>query len=237
MTSEINRRDRLRQATMAEIRSTARRLLIAEGAQAVTVNAVAREMGVSGPALYRYYPRHEFLVQAVTADCYEELTRAITAARADHAADSESVRLLAMCRAMRAWATTHPAEFGWMFATPSSTLAPESLSHRPALDFEAAFRDEIAALWDTKPFATPDIASLDPALRRQLTAYSRDIEGQLPPAAAYVFLKCWIRLYGLLCMEVLRQVEFVFDDMEPVFEDLLTDICAAFGLDYTQEPR
>ncbi|MFC9997926.1 TetR/AcrR family transcriptional regulator [Nocardia sp. NPDC127526] len=237
MTTDTTRRDRLRQTTMAEIRSTARRLLIEQGAQAVTVNAVARAMGMSGPALYRYYASHEILVQAVTADCYEELTRAVTAARATHADASESVRLLSMCRAMREWAITHPAEFGWMFAAPSSTLAAESLSHEPALDFEAAFRDEVAARWAAKPFAVPDPDALDPSLRRQLTGYSNGIGGQLPPAAAYVFLKCWIRLYGLLCMEVLRQVEFVFDDLAPLFEDLLREICAAFGLEYEQATR
>ncbi|GAB4583402.1 TetR/AcrR family transcriptional regulator [Nocardia sp. IFM 10818] len=222
---------------MAEIRSTARRLLIEQGAQAVTVNAVARAMGMSGPALYRYYPSHEILVQAVTADCYEELTHAITGARTAHAEASESVRLLAMCRAMREWAIAHPAEFGWMFATPSSTLAAESLSHEPALDFEAVFRDEIVTLWAAKPFAVPDPKDLDPSLRRQLTDYSNGIGGQLPPEAAYVFLKCWIRLYGLLCMEVLRQVEFVFDDLTPLFEDLLREICTAFGLEYEQATR
>ncbi|WP_378737502.1 TetR/AcrR family transcriptional regulator [Nocardia brasiliensis] len=232
-----NRRDRVRQATMGEIRDTARRLLLENGAQAVTINAIAREMGMSGPALYRYYPRHEVLVQAITADFYDELTAAVAAARDTHSGAGESVRLLAMCRAMRAWAVAHPAEFGWLFATPSTTLAPDSLSYQSALGFEAVFRNEVAALWLRRPFAVPDLAALDPSLREQLTTYSRGIDGQLPPEAAHVFLKSWIRLYGLLCMEVLRQLDFAFSDLTPVFEEFLREFSADLGLDYTPEER
>ncbi|MBF6334004.1 TetR/AcrR family transcriptional regulator [Nocardia transvalensis] len=217
---------------MAEIRATARRLLIKGGSEAVTVNAVAREMGMSGPALYRYYPSHDLLVQAVTAGFYEELSTEIRAVRDEFAEATASRRLLAMCRALRGWATEHPAEFGWMFATPSTTLAPESLSHEAALGFEAVFRDEVAARWTTNPFPVPELSELDPGLREQLTAYSRSIDGQLPPEAAHVFLVCWIRLYGLLCMEVFGQVKFAFTDLTPIYEDALREICGALGLDY-----
>ena len=57
-----NRRERIREATLIEIRTVARELLVRHGSSAVTINAVAREMGMSGPALYRYYASHEELV-------------------------------------------------------------------------------------------------------------------------------------------------------------------------------
>ncbi|WP_246011076.1 TetR/AcrR family transcriptional regulator [Nocardia mexicana] len=239
MTTEkaAPRRDRVRQATMDEIRGTARRLLIDDGPQAVTVTAVARAMGMSGPALYRYYPSHEALVQALTADCYAELTGTLAEVRAARARDGASARILAMCRALRDWATTHPAEFGLVFATPSTTAAPESHSRAAALGFEAVFRDEVAALWAAKPFPVPSLSRLDPSLREQLIAYTASIDEQLPPEAAQVFLQCWIRLYGLLVMEVFRQVEFAFADLTPVFEQLLREICAALGLRYSGAAR
>ncbi|MER5646427.1 hypothetical protein [Streptosporangium sp. NPDC002524] len=42
----------------------------------------------------------------------------------------------------------------------------------------------------------------------------------------------WIRLYGLLCMEVLNQLDFAYSDLEPVFEECLRDICPTLGLEY-----
>jgi AcrR family transcriptional regulator len=228
----VPRRDRIRQATQNEIRVTARRLLVEHGRQAVTVNAVAREMGMSGPALYRYYPNHEALMQALTADCYAEVTRDLAGVRTAHEQATASQRIIAMCRMLRTWTTAHRAEFGLMFATPTSTLTSESLSRDAALSFEAVFRDEIVALWLAKPFPVPDLSRFEPSLRQQLTTFSDSISGQLPPAAAHVFLQCWMRLYGLLVMEVFGQVEFAFTDLTPIFEQMLREICTTLGLDW-----
>jgi AraC-like DNA-binding protein len=54
-----SRRDRLRAATTQEIIQTARRLLVEQGAEAVSLRAIAREMGMTAPALYRYFGSHE----------------------------------------------------------------------------------------------------------------------------------------------------------------------------------
>jgi AcrR family transcriptional regulator len=45
------RRERLRAATVEEIKTTARRLLVEQGAESVTLRAIAREMGMTAPAL------------------------------------------------------------------------------------------------------------------------------------------------------------------------------------------
>ncbi|WP_449061731.1 TetR/AcrR family transcriptional regulator [Planomonospora algeriensis] len=229
------RRARIRQATLAEIRAAARRLLTAQGSAAVTINAVAREVGMSGPALYHYFSGHDELVGAVTADFYDELAETMEAARDARPDGSPARRLLATCRAMRAWATSHPAEFGWIFASPvtPSDRSPGSPRHRAGQRFETVFLDQIAELWRTRPFPVPPLDDLDPSLREQVRAYSETIGGRLPPAAAHVFLSCWIRLYGLLCLEVLHQLDFAYANLEPVFEECLRDMCTALALDYT----
>ncbi|SOR79548.1 MULTISPECIES: hypothetical protein [Streptomyces] len=43
-------------------------------------------------------------------------------------------------------------------------------------------------------------------------------------------MTCWSRLYGLLCLEVLRQWDFVLTDMEPFFEQCLGELTVALGL-------
>lgn len=52
--SEGTRRERIRAATEMEIRQHARTLLIEQGRDAVTLRAIARELGITAPALYRY---------------------------------------------------------------------------------------------------------------------------------------------------------------------------------------
>ncbi|APU15997.1 MULTISPECIES: TetR/AcrR family transcriptional regulator [Actinoalloteichus] len=231
-----SRRERLRQSTLEEIHAAVRNLLVTQGSAAVTINAVAREIGMSGPALYHYYASHDALVGAVTAGFFREL-----AASMEQAGEADAPvgdRLLAACRAMRAWAVAHPAEFGWIFASP---IAPpnrqqDSERHQAAVRFEQVLLDLTVELWQTRPFPVPEPACLPESLRAQLTTYSAAIDGRLPPAAVHVFLAAWVRLYGLLCMEVLHQLDFAYSDLEPVFEECLRDLSAMFALDYSGPP-
>ncbi|RJL35693.1 TetR/AcrR family transcriptional regulator [Bailinhaonella thermotolerans] len=234
MSAHTSRRERLRQATLEEIHAAARKLLVERGSAAVTINAVARQVGMSGPALYHYYAGHDELVGAVTADFFRELAAVMEQARDVRADAPIGDRILAVCRAMRAWATTHPAEFGWIFASPIAppNRRPESVRHQAAVRFERVLLDLMIELWRTRPFPVPDPDGLPASLREQVTAYSAAIGGRLPPEAAHVFLSCWIRLYGLLCMEVLHQLDFAYTDLEPVFEECLRELAVTVGIDY-----
>ncbi|MEV4892898.1 TetR/AcrR family transcriptional regulator [Nonomuraea sp. NPDC055795] len=225
------RRDRLRQATLAEIHAAARRLLVEQGSGAVTINAVAREVGMSGPALYHYYSGHDELVGAVTAGFFREVAEVMEAARDRHSGEPLETRILETCRAMRTWAIAHPAEFGWIFASPPSppNKLPESPRYQAAHRFELIFSGLVTELWQTRPFPVPNLADLPPSLQEQLRAYSAAIGGALPPEAAHVFLSCWIRLYGLLCMEVLHQLDFAFTDLSPVYEECLRELGDRLG--------
>ncbi|MEV0111208.1 TetR/AcrR family transcriptional regulator [Nocardia sp. NPDC050799] len=237
-TQTGGRRERLRKATLKEIHEAVRTLLVEQGPSAVTINAVAREVGMSGPALYHYYAGLDALIGAVTADFFDELAVAMEQVRDARAHAPVGERILAVCRAMRTWAITHPAEFGWIFAAPitPSNRRPDSERHRAGQRFERVLLDLTIELWQTRPFPVSDPADLPESLREQLIAYSATIGGQLPPEAAHVFLSCWIRLYGLLCMEVLHQLDFAYSDLEPVYEECLHDLTGILGLAPTDQP-
>lgn len=228
--------ERRRRATLREIRTTARELLRQHGPSGVTVNAVAREMGMSGPAVYRYYASHEALVEAVIADLYEELTATMLAARDACARELPGRRLLLTCRAMRGWAIGHPTEFSWMFASPTRSASGEdgegSPRERAGQRFERVFLDQLVDVWEREPYPVPRFEELAPSIQRQMTAYAARARGSLPPEALHLFLSSWIRLYGLLCMEVLHQLDFAYTDLEPVFEENLRELCALHGLTY-----
>lgn len=229
--ASIDRRERQRETTRAEIRATARELLVESGLEAVSVSAIARRMGMSGPAIYRYYASHDDLVGAVVAELFAELADALDGARG---AGVPGDRLLAMARALRSWATGHRVQFRLLFAAPvpESSRRPDSERQRAGEQFDRVFLTEVEAIWAERPFPTVDLDGLDPDLRRQVTAYAERKGTMLPPAAVQVFLACWVRLYGLLVMEALDQLAFAYTDPEPVFEACLEDLSAALGIDY-----
>ncbi|MEV6593716.1 TetR/AcrR family transcriptional regulator [Streptomyces acidicola] len=230
------RRDRMREATLKEIHQTARTLLVTKGSAAVTINAVAREMGMSGPSLYHYYASRDALVDAVTADFFEELAATMERERDERAADSLAEQFLASCRAMRSWAVSCPAEFEWIFASPvgDTQRQQDSARHQAGMRFAHVFLDMIVKVWETQPFPVPDLDELPEGLREQLRAYSRLIDERLPSEAVYMYVTSWSRLYGLLCLEVLHQMDFALTNMEPLFEQCLGELITALGL--TQEP-
>lgn len=227
------RRARARQATLAEIHATARELLVTHGSEGVTINAVAREMGMSGPALYHYFASHGELVDAVTAGFLEELVETMVRARDGAEGRSIGRRLAATAWAMRSWAVDHPAEFGWIFARPlgDGHDRPESARQRAGRRFERIFADLFIEQWQAAPFPVPDVAELPEGLLAQLREYGAQLENRLPPEAVQVFLSCWARLYGLLCMEVLHQLDFALSDPEPMYELCLEELFVRLGLE------
>src|SRR5215469_7363620 len=88
MVQAPSRRDRVRAATTQEIIQTARKLLVQDGPEAVSLRAIAREMGMTAPALYRYFGSHEELLRHVVGDIFTDLASHVRAAV--HAAATES---------------------------------------------------------------------------------------------------------------------------------------------------
>ena len=50
--------------------------------------------------------------------------------------------------------------------------------------------------------------------------------------ALRVLTACWVRLYGLVCMEVFRSMPFTVGDLEPLFEAELCDVLTSIGVRY-----
>jgi len=47
-----------------------------------------------------------------------------------------------------------------------------------------------------------------------------------------VFLRCWVRLYGIVSLEVFGQLSFALDDARPMFELMLAEMAPMVGLQY-----
>jgi AcrR family transcriptional regulator len=244
-TEPLTRRDRVRAETVREIKQTARRVLVEQGADGLALRAVAREMGMTAPALYRYFDSREDLIDAVVADLYDELIselqRAIAAARPA----TVGRQLMAASRAFRRWATTHHLEFGLLFATPAESIAaePEAAGEGPAQEasrrFGALFGALFTRLYVEHPFPIRPESELEPELQQQLREWCGELAVDLPLGAMYAFLSCWIRLYGIVCMEIFGHLRFALDDAEPMFEAELRALGEQLGIadQYTPPPR
>jgi AcrR family transcriptional regulator len=238
-----SRRDRLRAATSEEIIQTARRLLVQSGPEAVTLRAIAREMGMTAPGLYRYFDSHEELLRHVCADIFTELGEgirqaieadAVPAGAADQVTAKLTVKMVAACREFRRWSLSHQAEFGLLFGVPLPGLddGRYDIADECALAFAGTFFTLFLELWTRVPFPVPDAADIDPGLRDQLGRYRDLLGSDIPVGAVLTFLRCWTVLYGAVAMEVFGHMRFALSDPAPMFEITLGDLAALIGLRY-----
>jgi AcrR family transcriptional regulator len=234
----LSRRDRQRADTVREIKMTARQVLVKQGVDGLALRAVAREMGMTAPALYRYFDSREDLVENVVADLYDELVDVLEAARDDARPATAPTQLLACSRAFRRWATTHHEEFGLLFGSAGDGVVPahgtagheDGPAELAGARFGAVFAVLMAQIYTERGFPIPADDEIPPPLQEQLRAWCTKFPVQLPLGVMQVFLSCWIRLYGLVCMEIFGHLRFALADAEPMFEAELRGLAGVLGV-------
>lgn len=78
--------------------------------EALSLRAVAREVGVSAPSVYLHFPDKEAVLLAVAAELFGDLQRTLDQAAAD-AGDDPLAALLARARAYVSWGLKHPGHY------------------------------------------------------------------------------------------------------------------------------
>ena len=238
MTVMVNRRERVRAATVQEIKDVARRQLVTDGQAAVSLRAIAREMGMTAPALYRYFPSFDHLVRSLVGDLFGEACTAMEDARDLLPGDDADGRLIAVCRTFRAWAVGHRAEFGLLFGAPvggGTELMPATQAG--GARFNAIFFGLFADVWRKHSFPAPATDDLDPRLVQQLTAFRQSSGETLPLGVLAVILSAWARIYGLVSLEVFNHLRFALTDGETFFEEQLRDLALQLGLSPSHSER
>ncbi|WP_433213241.1 TetR/AcrR family transcriptional regulator [Microtetraspora malaysiensis] len=205
-------RERYRTQVRAEIKERAWEQITTTGASALSLNAIAKQMGMSGPALYRYYDGRDALITELVRDAYRSLAdtlRSASAAGAD---------LAVLAHTLRAWALEDPQRYLLIYGTPVPGYhAPDDIT-RISSETMAILLDASAALASDGP-ATPFDAHL---------ADHRDwADGHpAPPAVLHRALSFWTRLHGVLSLELAGHFTGMGFDPALLFAAELDDLLA-----------
>jgi AcrR family transcriptional regulator len=214
-----------------EIIDTARRLLVADGVDAVTLRAISREMGMTAPALYRYYDSLDALLSALCIALYDECTAHLKACVADLPPGDLVSRLATLARAFRSWCVGHPAEFALMFASPGKRHVDDQVLRAAGDRFAEVFISMFVELWHRSRFPVTPADQMPPALLAQFEGFLKATGLPLPPGAVQIFTSCWIRLYGLVALEIFGHLYHTLDDnAAPMFEAELAAVADQLGL-------
>ncbi len=112
------RRERLFDSARVEIKQAAMRHIAKVGVPSLSLRAIAKDIGLTAPALYRYFPDRDALVRALVQDAFDSFADALEAAVQAIPTESPRARLFAAGKAYRRWATENPQAYILMFGTP-----------------------------------------------------------------------------------------------------------------------
>ncbi|WP_091320044.1 TetR/AcrR family transcriptional regulator [Geodermatophilus ruber] len=221
-------RERVRAELTAEITAAARRQLAEVGAAALSLRAVARELGMASSALYRYFPSRDDLLTRLIIDGYDALGAAAEAA--DDPAAPPRERWLAVCRAVRAWAREHPHEYALLYGSPVPGYAA------PRDTVPAASRVGVAlgrVLGDAaRAGALPDTdGERDPGLvSEEAVAVLGGEHPALDEAVRVRALLAWSALYGTLSFELFGHFAGSVQDADRYFDRAMGELAGLIGL-------
>lgn len=209
----VGLRARARAATLDHIKQVARRHLAEEGT-ALSLRAVARDLGVVSSAVYRYFDSREALLAALAADARANLADAVTEADSRVSRRDAAARWLAFARAVRGWAAEHPHEFGLLYGVPAGR---PNVDTGGAADGSGPVRVLVAVLAGA---AGGSQAGGSERVARSLRTQLERAAGEtgLPPAAVARALTAWAQLIGAISLELSRRSALITDDAEGWFD-------------------
>jgi AcrR family transcriptional regulator len=197
----------------AEILAVAAAHVARDGAAAISLRSIARDLGMAPSALYRYFDGRDALLSALILSAYEAL-----AAEAERAADEadrgaagagaggggdQAERWLAVPRALRRWAIEHPHQWGLIFGTPVPGYhAPED-TVEPYTRMALALVRPLLAAHASGTFR-PDEGrrSITDELRAAVDPVTEGLLPGLPAETVVLVLEAFTAIVGAISLEV-----------------------------------
>jgi AcrR family transcriptional regulator len=227
--TQAKARAEARAATSARIVAAARDLLVRDGE--VTLRAVARHLGMTAPALYRYVPSREKLVRIVAIAIDADVATRIKAAADRQPADDAAARLLGAAVEFRAWALENGHEFSLVFTNLDvHSLHETAGTASTGMVFSGLLFDH----WAERQFPIPALEDLDPGLAEvlrdprvpaDLTGVPDEVRGLV-----WVLERAWSRLYGTVTLEVFRHIDPRIVEEAHLFRAMIEDQAGPLGL-------
>jgi AcrR family transcriptional regulator len=216
-------RARARTDTVAQIKRIAREHLARQGT-ALSLRAVARDLGVVSSAVYRYFDSREALLAALADDALASLGEAVRAAEARAPRRDLASRWMALARAVRGWALEHPHEFGLLYGGPAGggVAAPSGSSEGPLAVI-------VGLVAET---ASRGTAAGSERVPRAVRAAFERVAGNTPLPAPAVgrAVTAWCAVVGAVNLELSGRSAMTAEDAEAAFEFQVRGLAGYLGL-------
>ena len=225
-------RARAREELLTALKDAARARLAREGAAALSLRAVARDMGLVSSAVYRYVRSRDELLTLLIIDAYDAVGAAAESADAQAAAAGLSAghRWLAVCRAVRAWALAHPQEFALVYGSPVPGYAAPQDTVVPAQRIYLVMAEVLRAAGAAGELSAPTRLLPGPQLVTPTVVSVAGID--LPPESFLLerSVAVVIALVGALTFELFGHLHGVVNNLPAYFDVVMAVAAEGVGL-------
>jgi AcrR family transcriptional regulator len=205
-------RERARERTMVEIRALAWKQVEELGAPALSLRAIARDLGVVSSAIYRYVASRDDLLTALLVEGFSDLAEAVDAAEAAVRSDDYRQRWLTICHAMRGWALKRPAAWGLLYGGPvPGYFAPQQETSPPGTRVlrrlaAAIVEARLAGRLHPRVGPAAGLGSVAPERRLALEAMAEGNGIPLDAELVALGILGWTGVLGVISAEVFEQL-------------------------------
>lgn len=211
------------------IKDFAWRQITESGASSLSLRKIARELGITAPAIYNYFPDRDALVTALIIDAYASFGDCQHEAKASFPEPGQEVeRFRATGIAYRRWALQYPHRYLLIFGSPVPGYVPPMQELLPvmmrSLGALTGVIAELQAGGRLDAYAIP-LPLVEPGHRLFTLMGSAD-PGML--SVYSVAMLIWSRVHGLVSLEVTGQLPPFPGDGEALYRFELDSICRQF---------
>ncbi|HEX3780360.1 MAG TPA: TetR/AcrR family transcriptional regulator [Pseudonocardiaceae bacterium] len=223
-------RDRARAELTREIKDEARRQLAVDGADGLSLRAVARELGMVSSALYRYFPSRDDLLTALIIDAYESLAATVTSADPGPTTEPRE-RWRLTCSEVRNWALANRHEYALIYGSPIPGYQAPQATIAPASAVPLLLVGVLTDGWRAGAL-TPqeETGPLSTELAAQVEALGVLIAPELPPHVLARALLAWTQLFGVISFELFGQLVGSVDPSGYFFDYAVDQMADYVGL-------
>ncbi len=223
----------------AEILAVAGAQVARDGAAALSLRSIARDLGMAPSALYRYFDGRDALLTALILTAYEAL-----AAEAERAADQarvaaggehggpapEGEQFLAVPRALRHWALEHPHQWGLIFGTPIPGYQAPEATVEPYARVAAALVRPLVAAEEAGHLHPHEDRTVPDRLAVAVRPVSEGLLPGMPVEEVVRVVQAWATLIGTISLEVFGHWRNTVLEPELFFEDSVRRMGETLGL-------
>lgn len=220
-------RDRARAELTEEIKGAARRQLATVGAEALSLRAVSRELGMVSSALYRYFSSRDELLTALIIDAYDALGEAAEGAAGG---DDLLAEWVAIYGAVRDWARAHPQEYALIYGSPISGYKAPQTTVAPAVRVPLLLLGLLQRAQGSGRLTPPSDAPEPSGVLRQQVEVLVELAPEVPPAILLRTMIVWTQLFGMISFELFGQLVGSMDPADEFFESTSREMAAFVGL-------